>query len=96
MTSPLEPPKRCELCEREVHNQTIHHLIPRSRGKKKQVLPTALLCAACHRQLHALYTNRELAHSYASLDALKADPSVQKFISWVRRQDANKRVRVRR
>ena len=92
--------RRCELCEREVANLTLHHLVPRSRGKKRgrkvQGLPTAWLCPACHRQLHVLFSNHELEAQGATLEQLKREPRVQKFLRWVRKQDPHKRVRVRR
>jgi hypothetical protein len=89
-------PSQCELCEREVENLTVHHLVPRSRGKKGQMLPTALVCPACHRQLHVLFSNHQLARDFASIEQLKTEPSMQKFLAWVRKQDPNKRIRVRK
>jgi 5-methylcytosine-specific restriction endonuclease McrA len=86
----------CELCERPVEKLTVHHLVPRSQGKKGQQLPTALLCPACHKQLHALYSNRQLARELRSVEQLKTEPSMQKFLDWVRKQDPNKHIRVRK
>jgi len=85
--------ERCELCERAVANLTVHHLVPRSQSKKKQVLPTAKLCPACHRQLHVLFSNHLLARSLSSLEEIKREPSMQRFLSWVRKQDPHKHVR---
>jgi hypothetical protein len=90
---------RCELCGREVASLTLHHLRPKSRrGKYEKVadLPTAQICPACHRQIHALFTNHELAQQFNSLEKLRAEPRMAKFLAWVRKQDPNKRVRVRR
>jgi hypothetical protein len=91
-------PTRCELCERVVANLTIHHLVPRSqvRRKERSTLPTAKLCAACHKQLHALFSNKDLKTKYSGVEELKAAPEMQKFLNWVRKQDPNKRIRVRR
>jgi hypothetical protein len=85
--------EKCELCERAVANLTVHHLVPRSQGKKKQTLPTASLCPACHRQLHVLFSNLHLARSLSSIEEIKQEPSMQRFLAWVRKQDPNKRVR---
>jgi hypothetical protein len=77
----MDDVKRCELCEREVETLTLHHLYPRSQGRRRSIksedLPTAWLCPACHRQLHALFSNRELARNYASIQQLRAEPKVQ-------------------
>ena len=54
----------CGLCERDVDALTVHHLVPRSRLKKGDPVPTVDICSACHRQIHALFGNRELADEY--------------------------------
>ncbi|WP_027481344.1 HNH endonuclease [Deinococcus pimensis] len=86
----------CALCERDVPQITVHHLVPRSRGKRGQVLPTADLCSACHRQIHALYSNEHLERELGNLDRLRDDPQVQRFVKWVRKQAPARRVSVRR
>lgn len=89
---------RCELCDRAVASLTIHHLVPRSTTARKErsTLPTVKLCAACHRQLHALFSNRDLKAGYSSIEKLREAPEMEKFLRWARRQDPNKRVKVRR
>lgn len=90
----------CELCDRDVPATTEHHLVPKSvgrrRGKKVHELPTADLCHGCHKQLHALFDNRELAERLADIAALRNEPRVQSFLTWVRRQPAGRYIRVRR
>ena len=92
--------QRCELCERAVAKLTVHHLVPVSQGRragtKSIELPTALLCSACHRHLHTVFSNRDLARELSSLDALKHAPQMQRFLRWVKKQDPNKHIRVRR
>ena len=89
---------RCELCGRAVEKLTVHHLVPRStaRRRDRSTLPTARLCPACHRQLHALFSNRDLKAQYSSIEELKSTPEMQKFLRWIARQDPNKHIRVRR
>ena len=91
LTTPI-----CQLCERAVAALTVHHLVPKSQGKKGETLPTVNLCPACHRQLHALFSDQQLARELASLETLRQNPAIQKFLRWVRKQDANKRIKVRR
>ncbi len=38
----------------------------------------------CHRQIHALLTETELARKYASVDALLQHPQLQEFVAWVK------------
>ncbi len=87
---------KCALCGREVAALTEHHLKPRSRLKKGETTPTIEICWACHRQIHALFSNRQLAGEYNSLERLRDEPRMQKFLLWIAKQDAGKHIRVRR
>jgi hypothetical protein len=84
---------RCELCEREVERLTVHHLVPKQRDG--QGGPTADLCAACHRQIHTPFDNARLERELNCLERLRDEPQMRRFLSWVRRQDPHKRVKVR-
>lgn len=91
----MEPPPAdtpaCALCGRVVAVLTKHHLRPKEHGG----VETALLCAGCHRQVHALFTNRTLADEYDSLEKLRADPAIQAYVRWAGRQQ-DRRFRVRK
>ena len=88
----------CELCEREIERLTVYHLVPRQSVKRKQAEPgsTINICSACHQQLHILLDNKEFTKNFNTLEKLKAKPKVQKFLSWVKKQKPNKRVRTHR
>lgn len=83
----------CELCGRQDVLLTVHHLTPREEGGA--FLPTALLCIACHKQVHALYTNQELAACLNTLDALRQDEKLVPYIKWIRKQPASKLVKTK-
>ena len=74
----------CPLCGRTVppEQQDAHHLVPKSEGGRL----TVILHRICHRQIHALFTESELARHYASPEALLAHPRMQAFVEWVRRK----------
>ena len=72
----------CELCNRNVSNITKHHLIPLQKGGEK--FETLSLCSTCHRQIHALFTNRELLTHYHSLESLKRDKKIIKFLNFIK------------
>ena len=76
---------------------TEHHLIPRQNTKRKNLAPspTIQICSACHRQIHMLYDNTYLAQNLNTLESLKNDPQLQKFLAWVKKQDPEKKVKVR-
>lgn len=73
----------CELCGRQEVVLTEHHLTPKEEGGA--FLPTAFLCIPCHKQVHALYTNQELAARLNTLDALRQDEKLVPYIKWIQR-----------
>ncbi len=75
---------QCQLCEREGVETTIHHLTPREEGGS--FLPTANLCIPCHKQIHAIYSNKELANRLMTLERLKDDEEIKKFLKWIKKQ----------
>ena len=96
----------CALCRREVPRLTRHHLIPRSRHKNKRNKKlftreevhrrVISLCPACHRQIHALFSEKELETTYNTLEKLQSMPQVQRFVEWIGQQRAGKRIKIRR
>ncbi|MDR5740834.1 MULTISPECIES: HNH endonuclease [unclassified Caballeronia] len=79
-----QPPQEetCALCGRPVppSERDLHHLVPKSQGGKK----TAVFHRICHRQLHALFTEKQLAQQFSTVEALLADDQVRGFVEWVR------------
>ena len=74
----------CFLCGRALGGRIEwHHVVPKSRGGRE----TTPLHPICHRTIHSLLSNRELAHDYASADALRSYPQIAKFIAWVQSKD---------
>ena len=59
----------------------IHHLTPKLKGGKKG--PRVTLHKVCHKKIHSLFTEGELARSYNTLGKLLEHPEIQKFIEWV-------------
>ena len=86
--------ERCALCGRRVGNLTRHHLVPRSRTRKKRrkgrpfdrddFEHTALLCAPCHRNVHSVLDHKDLEREYRTLEALREHPGVRRFTAWIR------------
>lgn len=80
---PAEP-VICPLCDRAIPSsqRDAHHLTPKSRGG----VQTVWLHRICHRQIHALFSESELAREYHQIDALRAHPEMLRFLEWVRRK----------
>ena len=74
----------CLLCERPIPKnvpQSIHHLIPKSKGGKHG--PRVLLHHICHKQIHSIFSEKELASSYNEIGKIKEHPIMGKFLRWV-------------
>ena len=80
---------KCELCGREIADgyESNHHLIPKSNGGSHE--PTAVMHSVCHKQIHALFTNRELGMFYNTVSKLKAHRDVKRFVRWVSKKPIN-------
>ncbi|MEC0127079.1 HNH endonuclease [Paenibacillus pabuli] len=86
---------RCELCGREPVDTTVHHLTPKEMGGT--LMPIAHLCIPCHKQIHSLYTNRDLVTlGLTDVQALRQDERVAPYIRWIRKQPATTIPRVRK
>lgn len=84
----------CELCNRTVSIITKHHLIPLAKGGKK--FETLSLCTTCHRQIHALFTNHELAAHYHSLESLKKDTRIIKFLKFIKKVPGDSYIQIKK
>jgi 5-methylcytosine-specific restriction enzyme A len=83
----------CALCEREVRQVTKHHLVPRSEGGREVVN----LCQPCHKTLHSFFTNETLLKELHTIDSLRAEPEIARYLAWVRKQrDTRFKVKTRR
>ena len=84
----------CALCNREIPPalRDAHHLVPKSKGG----VATVLLHRACHKQIHALFTETELARQYPSVEALQAHTEIAKFINWVKQKPNDLNLQTRR
>ena len=72
----------CPLCRRPVDEESLsdHHLVPRSRGGRASQIP---VCLDCHKQIHAMYSNKRLEEELNTVEALLADPKFARFVAWV-------------
>jgi len=102
----MKGPYPCELCGRTVDEVTKHHLIPRTRhankrnkrtfDRKEVKERTAWLCRACHKQIHAVFSEKALEREFNTLAELRAHPEIAKFVQWLQDKPAGLKVTVRR
>lgn len=74
----------CSICQRDTPYEYTekHHLIPRCKKGKKT--PTIPVCNDCGNYVHQIFTEKELAKEYNTLEKLLADPKIQKWIAWIK------------
>jgi hypothetical protein len=78
------PTPICPLCLRPIPQgvpQSLHHLIPKLKGGRKG--PQVLLHDICHKEIHARYKESELARTFNTPEALRADARLADFLEWV-------------
>lgn len=82
----------CEICDRSWINLTYHHLIPKQvhvkvikRGwhEEWRLNSVAWLCGACHRFVHRIAGNEELARELWTVDRLLEREDVRAWAEWV-------------
>ena len=75
----------CPLCGRPmVDGPSVdrHHWVPKSEGGGE----AAPLHRVCHRMLHRVLSETEMANAFNTPEALRAHPEISRFIRWVRRK----------
>jgi len=98
----VQRPDACELCHRTVAALTQHHLVPRMRHRSKRTRRdhdidalrrrVAWLCRPCHKQVHALIDEKELAANYDTVERLLRHPDLARFVAWIRGRPDGTRV----
>lgn len=78
----------CVLCKRE-KELTKHHLIPKTLHKryrkkfgKLRLKETVDVCDDCHSQIHKLFTEKELALEYNTLELLLESAGCHHIVSY--------------
>jgi 5-methylcytosine-specific restriction endonuclease McrA len=76
----LSAASACALCGRALGLRVErHHLVPRSEGGRE----TVALHPICHRAIHRVASNKELARRYTTLEALRTAPEMERFLRWI-------------
>ncbi len=73
-------PPPCPICQRPLGQRVEwHHLVPKSEGGRI----TAAVHPICHRTVHALIANADLARTYADPAVLRDHPGIARFVRWI-------------
>lgn len=78
----VSDPIICPICSRSIpeSQKDAHHLIPKSKGGKS----FEYLHRICHKQIHALFKENELAKVLNTAESLRNHSDMQTFINWVK------------
>jgi hypothetical protein len=78
----ISDPVICPICGRSIpeSQKDAHHLIPKSKGGKS----FEYLHRICHKQIHALFKENELAKVLNTGESLRNHSDMQTFINWVK------------
>ena len=73
----------CLVCGQELGNKNTsrHHLVPRSKGGKNS--ETIRIHNICHDKIHSVFTEKELKVTFSSVEKIKENEVMIKFIKWV-------------
>ena len=75
----------CPLCGRELiagPSVNEHHLVPRTyRGQA-----TVRMHRVCHNKIHLVFSERELAQYYHTVERLMESEEIRNFVRWVQRK----------
>lgn len=84
----------CPLCQRETF-LTFHHLIPRKvhrrnrfkkRYSKDDLNRGVYICGLCHKGIHTLFDEMELAQKLNTVKALRQNSRLRRHFAWVSKQ----------
>lgn len=99
MKGDANKPEQCELCGRPVPRLTRHHLIPRTRHRNRRNKRefdrsevherVAWLCRPCHDHVHAVFSEKTLEREYNTLESLRREPEIARFVEWIAARPAS-------
>ena len=75
----------CPICDRVLGEVNVdeHHLLPKTfKGKDKYPIHKI-----CHRKLHSVLTEREMANYYHTWERLREHSEIAKFVKWVSKKE---------
>jgi len=76
----------CPICDREMWRGPFidkHHFLPKMCGGRK----SEFVHKVCHRKIHSLFKEKELAKKYVDPNVLRLHPEIIKFVSWISKKE---------
>lgn len=79
--------EKCPICKREmITGPSIdrHHFVPKLKGGKV----VTLLHVICHRKLHSVFSESEMAKYYNTSEKCLERDEISSFVKWVQKKDS--------
>ena len=84
----------CPICNRLTppEYQEDHHLIPRTLRKRNkyidlpQIKEKIRVCVSCGDMIHKLFTEKEIAENYNTIEKILANEDVKKWAQWINKK----------
>lgn len=101
----MSPSGRWKTCGCQVARLTRPHPVPRMRHRHRRTRRrfdreerhrVLRLCPPCHRNLHVVWSEKQLADEYHDLERLREHPDVRRFTEWIRTKSPETVVRMPR
>ena len=76
----------CPICDREMwvgRSIDRHHFYPKCKGGRI----TEFTHKICHRKIHSIFKENELAKEYNNADIIRKHPEIIKFVEWVSKKE---------
>lgn len=77
---------QCPICDRDMWKGPSidkHHFIPKCKGGKD----SEYVHRVCHRKIHSVFTEKELAKEYNDPAKVCSHPEMVKFIEFIRKKE---------
>lgn len=87
----------CPICNRDLE-LTFHHFYPKClhkklrKNKKHRILKLedgVLICNACHKHIHKMFSNKELCYELNTLKSIKETDIMRKWIPFISKTKKN-------
>ncbi len=76
----------CPVCDRDMWKGIYvdrHHFFPKMYGGRE----TEWVHKVCHRKIHSIFTEKELAKEYFDPAKVRLHPEIIKFVEWVSKKE---------
>ena len=60
---------------------------------KERMKATVPVCGPCNSMIHSTFSEKELAREFNTVETLRAEPRMARFLAWLRKRPNEERVR---